>query len=86
MEKNNLMIMSKPYAHLQTINKTFAKFQKDLNKIVGEVALTKYPLNTSMTKFTSCKKKNLMSKPHAHLQLMYKTSAKFQKDLTQTVG
>ena len=37
--KNILTIMSKPDAHLQTVNKSFAKFQKDSNKIVGRVML-----------------------------------------------
>ena len=39
--------MSKPHAHLQTMNKTYTKFQKGQNKIVGRVALTKYPLIAS---------------------------------------
>ena len=30
-------------AYLQTLHKTPAKFQKDRNKTVGGVALTKYP-------------------------------------------
>ena len=43
-KKIKMMTMSKPHAHLQTINKTFAKFQKEWNEIVGGVALTKYSL------------------------------------------
>ena len=79
--------MPKPHELLQTMNKTFARFTKDLNDIVGEVALTKYPLIASemvkMTKVEKSKKKNnnlkIMSNPHAHLQTMNKTSAKFKK-------
>ena len=36
--------MSKPHVYFQTIFKTPAKFQKDLSKTVGGVALYKYPL------------------------------------------
>ena len=32
---NNLRITAKPHAHLQTLKKTPAKFQKDPAKIVG---------------------------------------------------
>ena len=53
-------IISKPYAHLQTMEKTCAKFQKDWYKIVWRVALTRYPLSIhwgrKMTKFTKWKK------------------------------
>ena len=34
-EKNNVTIMSKPHAYLQTLYKTPAKFQKDRNETVG---------------------------------------------------
>ena len=44
LDRMNLMIMSKPDAHLQTMNKTPAKFQKDQYKTVRGVALTKRPL------------------------------------------
>ena len=43
--KINLKIISKPHALLQTQEKTCAKFQKDLFKIVWEVAITRYPLS-----------------------------------------
>ena len=36
--KNNLRITAKPHAHLQTLTKPPVKFQKDPDKIVGEVA------------------------------------------------
>ena len=56
----NARIISKSYAHLQTMEKTCAKFQKDWNKIVWGVALTRYPLSIhwgrKMTKFTKWKK------------------------------
>ena len=58
--KINARIISKPYAHLQTMEKTCAKFQKDRYKIVWGVALTRYPLSIhwgqKMTKFTKWKK------------------------------
>ena len=41
--KINARIISKPYAHLQTMEKTFAKFQKDWYKIVWGVAAHKVP-------------------------------------------
>ena len=42
--KKNLddKLMSKPHAHLQSMNKTFAKFHKDRNKIVGGVMLSHF--------------------------------------------
>ena len=43
MTKNNLRIMSKPRARLQTMTKTPVKFQKNQHKSVG-VAHTRYPL------------------------------------------
>ena len=43
-KNNDLAILSKPQQHLQTMNTIYAMFQKDPTKIVGKVALTKYPL------------------------------------------
>ena len=40
----NLRIISKPHAHLQSMLKTSAKFQKNRNKTVGGVAYTRYIL------------------------------------------
>ena len=40
-EKNNLTNMFKSHASIQTMDKTYAKFQKDRTKAVG-VALIKY--------------------------------------------
>ena len=62
--KTNSRIISKPYAHLQTMAKTCTKFQKDQYKIVWGVALTRYPLSQhfhriwgqKMTKFAKWKK------------------------------
>ena len=39
--KINLRITAKRHAHLQTLTKTSAKFQKDLTKIVGGVVFTR---------------------------------------------
>ena len=44
MKTKNVTMMSKPHAHLHTIYKTPATFQEKRDKIVGEVALTKYTL------------------------------------------
>ena len=62
--KINSRIISKSYAHLQTMAKTCTKFQKDRYKIVWGVALTRYPLSQhfhriwgqKMTKFAKWKK------------------------------
>ena len=40
-----VLFPSKWYAHLQTMEKTWAKFQKDRYKIIWDVALTRYPLS-----------------------------------------
>ena len=52
--------ISKPHAHLQTMEKTCAKFQKDQYKIVWGIALTRYPLSKhwgrKMTQYTKWKK------------------------------
>ena len=99
MIKIKLRIICKPYAYLQSIIKTTVKFQKNQNETVGEVAHTRYPLSIhfhclndrKMTKFklrAKVKKNNLsiISKPHAYLQSLVKTSAKFQKNQNETVG
>ena len=99
MSKINLRIISKPHAHFQSMMKTSVKFQKNRNKTVGGVAHTRYPLSIhfhyqnarKMTKFKLQKKVSkinlrIISKPHAHLQSMTKTSVKFQKNWNKTVG
>ena len=45
MIKNNLRIISKPHACLQTMFKAPVKFQKKRYKIVGGDAHTRYPLS-----------------------------------------
>ena len=40
--KNNLRILPKPHAYLQTMIKTSVKFQKNWYKTVGGVAPTRY--------------------------------------------
>ena len=42
MIKNNLRIISKPHAYLQTMTKTSVKFQMNRHKTVGGVAHTRY--------------------------------------------
>ena len=44
-EKNNLRIISKPHAYLQTMFKSRVKFQRNRHKTVGGVAQTSYPLS-----------------------------------------
>ena len=44
MTKNYLSIISKPYAHLQTMINTSVKFRKNRHKTVGGVAHLKYLL------------------------------------------
>ena len=44
-DKNNLRIISKPHAYLQTMSKTHVKFQKNQYKTVGGDAHTRYPLS-----------------------------------------
>ena len=43
--KNNLKIISKPHAYVQTMSKTPVKFQKNRYKTVGGDAHTRYPLS-----------------------------------------
>ena len=99
VSKINLRIISKPHAHLQSMMKTSVKFQNNRNKTVGGVAHTRYPLSIhfhyqnarKMTKIKLQKKVSkinlrIISKPHAHLQSMMKTSVKFQKNWNKAVG
>ena len=44
-DKNNLRIISKPHAYLQTMYKSLVKFQRNQHKTVGGVAHTRYPLS-----------------------------------------
>ena len=43
--KNNLRIISKPHAYVQTMFKTPVKFQKNRCETVGGDAHTRYPLS-----------------------------------------
>ena len=43
-DKNNLRIISKPHAYVQTMSKTPVKFQKNRYRTVGD-AHTRYPLS-----------------------------------------
>ena len=47
--KINLRVISKCHAHLQSLTKTPVKFQKDWDKIVGGVALTRYLMSISFS-------------------------------------
>ena len=49
VEKKNLRIMSKQYAHLHTMAKTSVKFQNDWPKTVGGVVLTSQLLTNGQT-------------------------------------
>ena len=44
-DKNNLRIISKPHAYLQTMFKSLLKFQRNRHKTVGGVAHTRYSLS-----------------------------------------
>ena len=91
-----LRIICKPYAYLQSIIKTTVKFHKNQNETVGGVGHTRYihfqcQNDRKKTKFklrTKVIKINLsiISKPHAYLQSLVKTSVKFQKNQNETVG
>ena len=47
--KIDLRVISKCHAHLQSLTKTTVKFQKDWDKIVGGVALTRYLMAISFS-------------------------------------
>ena len=47
--KINLRVISKYHAHLKSLTKTPVKFQKDWDKIVGEVALTRYLMSINFS-------------------------------------
>ena len=98
MIKNNLRIISKPNAYLQTMTKTLVKFQKNWYKTV-EVETTRCPLSIhfvidnawKMAKFNLWKKWQKiiwgLYPNHLHyFQTMTKTPVKFQKNRHKTVG
>ena len=95
MTKINLRVISKWHAHLQSLTKTPVNFQKDWEKIVGGVALTRYLLKRWTNGRTHGRKNvkkvtkinlRVISKCHAHLQSLTKTPVKFQKDWEKIVG
>ena len=97
-EKINLRSISKPHAHLQSMVKTSVKFQKYPKKLEEELRtqdthclftyIIKYPKKKLSSNCEKRVKINLrtISKPHAHLQSMMKTSVKFQKNWNKTAG
>ena len=97
-DKNNLRIISKPHAYLQTMYKSLVKFQRNQHKTVGELRthgthylftlIVKTPKNGLVQTAEKVAKNNLrvISKPHAYLQTMTKTSEKFQMNRHKTVG
>ena len=77
--KNNLRITAKPNAHLQTMAKAPAKFQKDLGKI-GGVTFARCPEARPKT-VEKMPKINLRitDKPHAYLQILTKHLQSFKQ-------
>ena len=77
--------------------KTSVKFERNLNKTVGGVVYTRYPLSTFIVEMpendsvkiaTINSVKNYLrikSKPLAHLQSMIKTYEKFHKNQNKTL-
>ena len=93
--KITLRVISKCHAHLRSLNKTPVKFQKDWDKIVEGVALTRYissvvvePKNDQVQTVKKVTKITLrvISKCHVHFQSLTKTPVKFQKDWDKIVG
>ena len=56
MTKIKARIISKAHAYLQTMEKTWAKFQKDWYKIVWRVVLMRYPLSIYWGWTSHCRK------------------------------
>ena len=82
------------HSHAHTIKKTHAKFQNNQYKTVRGVALTRgthcLHIEVKNDKVYNAEKwqkcSNNFSKPHAHLDTMKKSHAKFQNDRYKTVG
>ena len=93
--KINLCIMFKPHAQFQSMVRTYVHFQNNLNKTIGGVVHIRHTLFIhfhcknagKMFKLQKRSKFNLriISKPHAYLQSIMKTSVKFQKIRNKTV-
>ena len=93
--KFNLRITTKRHEHLQTLQKTPAKFQKDPAKTVGGVAFSRYPVSKCFRPKNNispnCERSNkinlrIAAKYHAHLETLKTFPAKFQNDLAKTAG
>ena len=91
--KNNLRIISKPHVYLQTMYKSLVKFQRNRQKTAGGVGHTRYPLsihfdskNVQIAEKVTKNNLRIISKLHAYLQTMTKTSVKFRKNRHKTVG
>ena len=97
-EKKYQRIIPKPHTYLHSIRKTSAKFQNNRRKTVRGAAPTRYLLSLHFDSISYRKKRlssqsrkseknnqSIIPKPHAHLQFMLKTSAKFPNNQTKTV-
>ena len=84
MTKINLRITAKPHAHFQILREISAKLKKNMAKVIGGVAFTRYALVEVEAKVQTAKKVTkinltIIAKPHAHLQTLTKTPEKCQK-------
>ena len=89
----NLRIIFKPHANLQIMVRTSVQFEKNQNKTEGGVCtqgtqytftfIVKMPEKRLSSNCEKVSKINLriISKAHAYLQSIIKTSVKFQKNL-----
>ena len=97
--RNSVKINSRsnknPHAYLQYVPIMYARFEKDPLKAVGEVDYTNsIPNNAKIClKWLSSKGRNSVKinsrsnkNPHAHLQYVPNSYAKFEKDPLKTVG
>ena len=80
MTKINLKIISKPHAHLQTLEKCDKSFQKTGIKLYEELRSQGTHCLYTFIESEVRKYARIISKAHAHCQTMEKICAKFQKD------
>ena len=87
MIKIKARIIWKAHAHLQTMENTCAKFQKDWCKIVWYIEGEKWLNSQCVENSEKIQKKDLtvISKPHAHPHTMKTTHAKFHNNRYKTV-
>ena len=79
--------MSKSHVHIQTMNKTPAKYRQDWNKTVREVAFTKYPHTASEMPFIIMIMSSHMFRPWAkHLLDVQTIGYELRKQSTQFVA